>query len=404
MRIRSITCFSGLDPRHDDEALDRCGGFLAEARARFQDGGFEVQTVRLALSPIGKLCEEHEAVEFARALEDACAERGIDYATVGPIRPMEGAAFWERIPEMLGATERIFCAGRLDTPHGVSLEAVRRCAKVIVENAQLSDDGFGNLRFAALSRVGPGVPFLPAAYHGSGSEQFAIATESADVAVQAFAAADKLRDARTEFVSRMQEEGDRLVDIAERLDPRFSGIDFSLAPHPDRARSIGAALESLGLQTFGRSGSVALAAFLTSCLDEVALPRAGFCGLFLPVLEDAVLSERAAAGALGFSELLLLSTVCGTGLDTIPLPGNVQLEALEPVLTDLAALAVRHGKPLTARLMPMPGRKAGDALEFDFPYFSSGRVLALDATPFRGSAARSRLLPVDERSDPNAEA
>ena len=123
---------------------------------------------------------------------------------------------------------------------------------------------------------------------------------------------------------------------------------------------------------------------LTSALGGVDLPLTGFSGLFLPVLEDDRLARRAADGDLRLEDLLLACTVCGTGLDTVPLPGDATADDLLPWLLDLGALALRLDKPLTARLMPMPGLEAGDPLEFDFPFFASGAVMDLPRTRWTG--------------------
>jgi uncharacterized protein (UPF0210 family) len=104
----------------------------------------------------------------------------------------------------------------------------------------------------------------------------------------------------------------------------------------------------------------------------------------LPVLEDSTLADRAAYGTLSIKDLLLYSTVCGTGLDTVPFPGDASPDQLAAVLADVAALSVRLGKPLTARLMPIPGKAAGDDIHFNFDYFADGRVMALPALPLRG--------------------
>jgi uncharacterized protein (UPF0210 family) len=129
----------------------------------------------------------------------------------------------------------------------------------------------------------------------------------------------------------------------------FAGIDFTLAPFPEISRSTGAALEGLGVPAMGLPGSLAAAAFLAETIDRAAYPRTGFNGLMLPVLEDAVLGVRAAQGLLSINDLLLYSTVCGTGLDCIPLPGDASVEQLTAVLLDVAALSLRLNKPLTAR-------------------------------------------------------
>jgi hypothetical protein len=165
--------------------------------------------------------------------------------------------------------------------------------------------------------------------------------------------------------------------LAKRRDVRFAGIDFSLAPFPEEASSIGAAFERLGVDCFGASGSLFVASVLTDSLRRARLPRCGFCGLMLPVLEDAVLAARSKQRLFGINELLLYSAVCGTGLDTVPLPGNASEEELAGILLDVAALAVRLDKPLTARLMPVPGARSGEMTTFDFPYFANGRILDL---------------------------
>ena len=96
----------------------------------------------------------------------------------------------------------------------------------------------------------------------------------------------------------------------------------------------------------------------------------------LPVLEDETLARRAAEGTLAINDLLLYSAVCGAGLDTVPLAGDVPENELAGIMLDLAALAVRLDKPLTARLMPLPGLRVGDPVTFDFPYFADSRVMA----------------------------
>lgn len=108
----------------------------------------------------------------------------------------------------------------------------------------------------------------------------------------------------------------------------------------------------------------------------------------LPVLEDAVLAQRAIEERLTAKDLLLYSAVCGTGLDTVPLPGDVSRDQITALLLDISALALRLNNPLTARLMPIPGKKAGGPTDFNFAFFANSRVMALEAeglkTPFSG--------------------
>jgi hypothetical protein len=144
------------------------------------------------------------------------------------------------------------------------------------------------------------------------------------------------------------------------------GIDDSPAPLKDV--SIGAAFESLLNAPFGSAGTLTVAALVTDVLKaEPAVSAIGYSGLMMPVLEDARLAQRWSEGRLTLDQLLQYSSVCGTGLDTIPLPGDVTEEQLARIIGDVATLAVKLKKPLTARLLPVKGKRAGDRTEFDNP-------------------------------------
>jgi uncharacterized protein (UPF0210 family) len=142
---------------------------------------------------------------------------------------------------------------------------------------------------------------------------------------------------------------------------------------------------------------LAAAAFIADTLDRGTWPRAGFNGLMLPVLEDSTLAERTSQGILTIKDLLLYSAVCGTGLDTIPLPGDATEEQLTALLLDVAVLSIRLGKPLTARLMPIPGKSAGDPTDFHFDYFTNGSVMSLPASPLIGSLAEDQTFTLYPR-------
>ncbi len=386
MKIRSITYFCNPVQPTFVESLSQAGEFAAAAREVFEQEGYEVQTTRLATTPLSSFLGEHTIntmLDTVGKIEGMSKDFGIDYVSLGPAQPHNPPQF-EQIPTLLEMTESTFFSGTMTLPNGgVSLTAVRACADIIVKAAPLSADGFANLRFAALANVPPGSPFFPAAYHKGNQPSFALALEAADLAVQAFSEAGDLTTARQGLVASMNRHAQNLSQAAEILSIRFGvsfgGIDFSLAPYPGEVCSLGAAMERLGGPFIGKHGSVAAAAILADTMDQAEFQRAGFSGLMLPVLEDSILAERAAQGVLDLKDLLLYSAVCGTGLDTIPLPGNSTAEEISPLLLDLAALSQRLDKPLTARLMPIPGKCAGDATGFNFEYFANSRVMALDA-------------------------
>lgn len=261
----------------------------------------------------------------------------------------------------------------------------------MTELKQQDPNGFGNLYFAALANVQPGAPFFPAAYHDGGKPAFAIAAEAASLAVEAFSAARTLGEARDNLVQAMETHALRLDQVGQKLAGeyglRFIGLDLTLAPFPEEQFSLGTALERLGLPAVGLHGSLAAAAFLADAMDRAHYPRTGFNGLMLPVLEDYTLAKRAASEELTVNDLLSYSAVCGTGLDTIPLPGDTTVDQLSALLIDLAALAQRLEKSLTARLMPIPGKRAGEMTGFDFPFFANSRVMPLRAAPLSGLLA-----------------
>jgi uncharacterized protein (UPF0210 family) len=137
----------------------------------------------------------------------------------------------------------------------------------------------------------------------------------------------------------------------------------------------------MGIPKIGGHGSLAAAAILTEAIDRANFPHTGFSGFMQPVLEDSVLAKRAAEGTLTIKDALLYSAVCGTGLDTVPLPGDTTSGQLVPLLLDLCALSLRLDKPLTARIMPIPGKQAGDETNFDFGFFANSKVMVLDSEP-----------------------
>jgi len=404
MKIRSITYFCNPGWPLDEKKLQAAGVFLAEARAAYEQAGFEVQTTRLATIPFPHLLGEKKldaAPRLAEALGSLLPELGAGYAALGPALP-EIPASYAVIPEALAASKNVFFSGLMTGPkQTLSLEAVRRCAEVIVRNAPLDPNGFTNLNFAALANVPAGVPFFPAAYAAGNEPAFSLAVEAADLAVHAFGQATNVERGRQTMVSLMEESAQALLKAADFLKYKymlkFGGIDYSLAPFPEEARSLGAAIERLGVPLVGLHGSLAAAAILAETIDRARFPRAGFSGLMMPVLEDAILAQRAAEGVLSVKDLLLYSAVCGTGLDTVPLPGDTRLEQLVPLLLDIAALALRLDKPLTARLMPVPGKQAGDPTSFAFGFFANSRVLSLEAEPLEKALGGKETFSLQPR-------
>jgi len=401
MKIRSITYF--IDPNWpiNELKLQKARIFSQHAKALFNQKGYEVQTLRLATPPFSTFLHPEDYARAITQIEILAHSEGFEYVSLGPALPSQLETY-AAIPEMLATSGNLFFSGHLNTPDKqISLPAVRACAEIMHRAAPLEAGGFANLRFAALANVPAGSPFFPAAYHEGKRSSFALAIEGADLAVEAFSKANSLTEARQQLIASIETHAQQLTEVGKTLESTynipFTGLDFSMAPFPTQAVSMGHALESLGLSAFGLSGTLAAAAFLTDTIDQARFKRTGFSGLMLPMLEDSTLAKRGSEGVLSVTDLLLYSAVCGTGLDTIPLPGDVSVEQIYAILLDVAALAMRLDKPLTARLMPIPGKRAGDETGFDFEFFANSRVLDLPAQPLKGLLTGEENLLISPR-------
>jgi uncharacterized protein (UPF0210 family) len=387
MKIRSVTYFTNPGWPIQKRVLQSAANFIREARPAFEAAGFEVQTCRLATPPFSTLLPDvtpDVVTGFAQALEAEISNMGFEYLSIGPAQP-EVPGSYAAIPEVIARTENTFASGVMSSQAtGVSIPAVKACAEIIQALGPQDPKGFANLYFAALGNVSHGSPFFPAAYHDGERPTFAIATEAADLAVTAFRSSETLQDARDKLRAAMEEQGRKILKVADSLGIRFWGIDYSLAPFPKASSSLGTAMEHLTGTRVGSHSSLAAAALIADTIDKAIFPHTGFSGLMLPVLEDAILAKRAAEGSLTIKDLLLYSAVCGTGLDTVPLPGDATAAQLTAVLLDLASMALRLDKPLTARLMPIPGKGVGDPTDFDFPFFANSRVMALETGTMTG--------------------
>lgn len=408
MKIRSITYFCNPKFPFEEKVLQQAGDFLSKAKAAYEAAGYEVQTVRLATIPFPQMLGEKNLNALPKYTNDfakAIQEIGVAYASLGPALP-ESPRSYRVIPEAVAADKNIFFGGVMAGISGsklseskIDMAAVKACAEIIVKCAPLDPNGFANLQFASLANVKAGAPFFPAAYHDSDEPAFAIATESADVAVKAFDGQKTVDDGRKALVAEITKHGQALARISksELSSTRFLGVDFSLAPFPDDAHSLGNAVETMGVPKIGLHGSLAAAAILTEAIERSDFPHAGFSGFMQPILEDSVLAKRAAEGTLTIKDALLYSAVCGTGLDTVPLPGDVTAEELAPLLLDLCALSLRLDKPLTARLMPVPGKKAGDATNFDFAFFANSKVMKLESKPLNSPLNGNESISLDKK-------
>lgn len=413
MQIRSITAFTPLGWPFEEGTVAGVSRFLMDARLRLKEAGYEVQAVCLATPPFLDVVGDPDTrilLEFAQNLEAAADKYNIDFVSVGPVvatTPLALLMTIHALPQLITQTKKLF-SGVLfaDGNSGINLSAARAFAEAVSEVAQATPEGRGNFRLAALANVPAGFPYFPAAYHHGGPHCFAIATDAADLALNAIDETHSLNDARKHLIKAIEHNCVDILDIVDNLvddhQIRFNGIDFSLASQPDQAKSLGVAVERLGVDVFGGSGTLFATTFLTSCIRGATIPRIGFSGVMLPVFEDEVLARRAAEGCFSLNDLLLFSASHSNGLDAIPIPGNTSPDEMAAIFLDMASLALSLGKPLMARLLPIPGLAVGEKVSFDSENFASTRVLPVKNLGAETLLERSSFLPLKSaRADRN---
>lgn len=381
MKIRSITI--GLDPGFPLKTarITHGGRFAKEVKTICEAEGLAVQTLRLATPPFPQYLAGRSPVavlRFAQELEACCLAHGLDYCALGPVDPSlpEEQQFVDLLPDLIAETETVFVSARLGNGDQVPARPVTQAiARIMQTISDTTPDGFGNLRFAAGIHIRAQTPFFPAAFH-AGTPSVSLALEAADVV----ASVAQPGLSPVGLVARIQQEFEhQLRPLEQRLKRletqpfRFAGFDLSPAPGPES--SIARAIERISAVPFGSPGTLAAAALVTAALKATALDQCGYCGLMLPVLEDAGLAERNNQGKISLPQLLTYSAVCGTGLDTIPLAGNVSQQQLMGLLSDVGALGWKLQKPLSVRLLPIPGKQVGEMTTFDFSYFVNTQIM-----------------------------
>jgi len=379
MKIRTITCGTDLSPRLNKKTISRLGTFLQKARGVFEKENIPVQTVRLTSQAWSSYLAHKKLsakIRYMQDLEVLCREYRIDFASVGSVIEPSNIKI---IPAMLSATSIISTSaliGKRST--GIDFHAGAAAAKAILEISRCTPKGFGNFRFAGIANCPPDIPFFPASYH-QGKTCFSIGLECSDLVIKAFKRAKTMQKAGYQLKKYLEKPLKKIVYHAEKLSRKekifFKGIDVSPAPSLKKNESITRAFEGLGLGKFGGPGTLVIAVLLTGVLKSLVVKKCGYCGLMLPILEDHGLAQKWGRGEINIENLLALSSVCGTGLDCVPLPGNVSENKLYALLLDVAALAIRLDKPLSARLFPIPGKKAGEQTRFNSPYLVDCNII-----------------------------
>jgi uncharacterized protein (UPF0210 family) len=379
-KVRAITAFVRVDPAHYQEQIQETLKFLQQAKVAFEKSGYEVMTIRITTQPFPEYTRgmsDEQALAFFRDYDALAVKEGFD-AAIGPAMmsdaddPHEAELLAKIIANSKTLEGSVFIAGE----DGIRWKSIHAAAGVIKYLEANTPHSQGNFSFTASSLVPSGTPFYPASYFTGEGKQFAVGLQSANVVSEVLASTQSANEAEERLKNTLGTYAAQIEKTATEISSasgwKYGGLDLSPAPLMDV--SIGRAIENFLGAPVGSSGTLTAAAIITRALKAIPVKQAGYSGLMLPVLEDTVLAQRWSEGRLSTDALLSYSAVCGTGLDTIPLPGDVTPEQLERILGDVASLSVKWHKPLAARLQPVTGKKPGEMTEFDDPFLVNAKI------------------------------
>ncbi|WP_414563889.1 MULTISPECIES: DUF711 family protein [unclassified Anabaena] len=382
MKIRTITTGISLPSPKATDKIKQAHEFNQQAKSIFEQQGYAVQTTRITTNSWEEYLSDFSKIEIINKiqnLEQICQNLDINFFNIGHASTPEAIAL---IPDINKHTSIIYCSSQIGNQQtGINWKNAWESAKSIQRIAQETENGYGNFRYCAWANCQPDIPFFPTSYH-CGETSFAIGLELGELVTQAFTQTDNIQDAEQKLQSILAVELEIIAKIATEISSKFiinyHGIDTSLAPSLDKKNSITFAYEQLINGKFGHPGTLAISGMLTRVLKNVSVKTCGYSGLMLPVCEDIGLATRANEKTYNLTNLLLYSAVCGCGLDTVPIPGDITIDKIAGILIDLATLAIKLNKPLSARLFPIPNKKAGEMTTFNSPYLVDCQIFAVD--------------------------
>jgi len=424
--IRTITMGISLrDCAHPDlkAAATRAYDKICRKAARLVAVGAEIEreyglpivNQRISVTPIALVAEASDAddyVLFAEYLDRAAREVGVNFiggfsALVHKGMTPGDRALIRSIPQALAVTERVCSSVNVGTTKaGLNMDAIAEMGRTVVEAARLTADrdGIGCAKLVVFCNAVDDNPFMAGAFHGIGEPDCVVnvgvsgpgvvlrAVENAPgVDLGELASVIK----RTAFkITRMGELVGRAAST--KLGVPFGIVDLSLAPTPARGDSVARILEAMGLERVGTHGTTAALAMLNDAVKKGGAMASshvgGLSGAFIPVSEDEGMIEAATMGAISFDKLEAMTCVCSVGLDMIAIPGDTPASTIAAIIADEAAIGMINRKTTAVRVIPAPGKKVGDHVEFG-GLLGHAPVMALN--PYRSDAfiARGGRIP-----------
>lgn len=348
--------------------------------------GIPIVNKRVSVTPVSLICAAfpQEAEKIGFALDRAAKELGIDFLGGYSALVQKGTAeyeqiFLESIPSVLAQTERVCSSVNVaSSKSGINMDAVAQMGGIVKRTAGLTKerDGLGCAKLVVFANAVEDNPFMAGAFHGTGESGTVINVGVSGPGVVKHALENvpsaNLNDC-AETIKRTAFKITRAGQLvgskaAEMLGAKFGIVDLSLAPTPAIGDSVAEILEVMGLSSVGGHGTTAALALLNDAVKKGGVMASGMVGglsgAFIPVSEDAGMIRAARSGKLTLPKLEAMTAVCSVGLDMIAVPGDTTAETISAIIADECAIGVVNGKTTAVRLIPVPGGKVGDEVDF----------------------------------------
>jgi uncharacterized protein (UPF0210 family) len=362
--------------------------------------GLPIVNKRLAISPASILLEGHESADalvLAKALDKAAEEVRVDIIGGFTALVQKGMtpgerALIESLPMVLATTRRVCASINVATTKaGMNVDAILLVGKTIlaIAGATKKQNGFGAAKLVVFANMPEDNPFMAGAYLGQGEPERVInvgvsgpgvVKRAIDRLIKADpdCTLDEIAEEVKHTAFRVTRTGELVGrEVALRLGVQFGVVDLSLAPTPRIGDSVGEIYQAMGVKKLGAPGTTAAVALLNDAVKKggafASSAVGGLSGAFIPVMEDHALAKAVADGTLTLEKLEAMTAVCSVGLDMILLPGNTSAETICGIIMDEVAIGMINRKTTGVRLIPVPGKKVGDRIDFG-GLFGSGTV------------------------------
>ncbi|NMA63832.1 MAG: PFL family protein [Syntrophomonadaceae bacterium] len=370
-----------------DRITTRAAGLVAVGEDIEREYGIPIINKRISVTPIAVVADglpREEMVEVGVWMDRAAREVGVNFiggfsALVQKGFTVGDRALIEALPQTLAETERVCASVNVaSTKAGINMDAVYLMGRMIKDTAELTreTDGIGCAKLVVFCNAPEDNPFMAGAFHGVGEPDTAInigisgpgvvlnvVKQHPGVDLGTMANAIK----NTAFkITRMGELVGR--EASRRLGVSFGIVDLSLAPTPEAGDSVAEILEAMGLERCGAHGTTAALALLNDAVKKGGSMASsyvgGLSGAFIPVSEDQGMIEAVEVGSLSLDKLEAMTCVCSVGLDMIAIPGDTSVETIAAIIADEAAIGMVNKKTTAVRIIPAPGKREGERVEF----------------------------------------